>query len=321
MASDEAWDAIVSQCEYATFYQSREWAELWQVHTKGKFKPCPRLLILDDGTEVLLPLSCYKVSGGLINQYISSPGWTFGGYLSTKPLTPAQTQAVWNYIGELNLILRQNPFDQNFCPDHINLVESGYIHALDLRPGFEAINLMWAKEHKKFLQKVKQAQKYSVTIEVATTLDEWRQFYAAYEDSIQRWGDSFEGPKYEWELFEYIYQRNSPNMKLWVAKHEGQVITGSIRLYQNKIVHGWHTATFAKAFSLRPVQLMHYTLVQDACQKGYEWYDLGPSANSKTVEDYKDGMGFAKKDFNAYINKRIDLKTVEFIKKMRPVLR
>lgn len=315
-ASDSDWDRIANQCEYTTYFQSREWAEIWQIHTKGKVKSVPRLLTFSDGTEVLIPLSCYKVSGGLITQYISSPGWMYGGWLSAKPLSPAQIEIVWNYLHDYNLILRQNSFDPNFNSMGVGLAELSSTQALDLKPNFEALYKRWTKNSGPFLRNVKQARKANLTVQLAATLEDWKQYYAAYEDSIQRWGDSFEGPKYEWELFEFLYNRKSPNIKLWVSKYENKIISGSVCLYQNKVVHGWHVASLADYFPMRPVQLLMYSIVEDCCEKGYEWFDMGPSGRSMGVEDYKARMGCTKLDFNVFINKRFDLKTVEFVKNL-----
>lgn len=312
-ASNEVWDTIASQCDYATYFQTRQWAELCQLQSNGKIKPAARLLTLEDGTQVLIPMSATKVSGGLITQYVASAGWMYGGYLSAKPLTPVQSKIVWDYMLTLNLILRQNPFDPNPMSNRVTLIKQDLTQILDLKPGFDTLNKDWTKNSRTFLQQVRQAHKYGVTLEIATTLDEWRQYYAAYEDTIERLGDTFGGPKYQWEQFEYLFNLKSPNIKLWAAKYEGQVISGLICLYHNKIVHGWHAASLAKYFSMRPVQLIHFSIIEDACPKGYEWYDLGAST-SKGVEDYKTKMGFVKKDFNAYMNKCIDLKTIEFIK-------
>lgn len=198
-ASNAVWDSIANQCEYATYYQSREWAELWQVHTRGKVKPAARLLTLNDGTQVLLPLSVYKVSGGFIHQYISSPGWMYGGWLSAKPLSPLQSQTIWDFIREFNLIVRQNPFNPNFDLDHLSLAEIASTQVLGLKHGFDALHKYWTKNSGPFLRNVKQATKAGVTVEVATTLQDWQQYYQAYEDSIRRWGETFEGPKYSWD--------------------------------------------------------------------------------------------------------------------------
>lgn len=316
-ASNELWDAIVNQCEYSTFYHSREWAELREVHSKGKIKPAAQILTLSDGTEVLLPMSVYKLPGGLVTQYVSSAGWWYGGWLATRPLTQPQIKALWDYVSKFNIILRQNTFSPDFTSDnHIKLEKTDTVHVLDLEGGFETLTQKWAKNNKSFLQQAKQGVRLGLVAKVATELEEWKQYYQTYIDSIERWGDSFMGPKYEWDYIEYLYRHNSPHIKLWVAKHEGQVISGEICLYQNKVVHGWQISTFAQYFSLRPVQVIHYSIIQDACEKGYGYYDLGPSGNSKGVDEYKSRMGFVKKDFNLYVNRRIDLRTFELTRKV-----
>ena len=57
-ALPEEWDAIWDDCSYATYFHSREWAEIWSCYTQGDLRPNPLLVLFSDGKEALLPLSC-----------------------------------------------------------------------------------------------------------------------------------------------------------------------------------------------------------------------------------------------------------------------
>ncbi len=43
-ATSEEWDQIWSSSAYATYFQSREWAEIWQDYSEGQLRPLPVLL-------------------------------------------------------------------------------------------------------------------------------------------------------------------------------------------------------------------------------------------------------------------------------------
>ena len=59
-ASISEWDMIWHECEYSTYFHSREWAEIWSKYTKRKMFLTPFLVSFSDGKKALLPFSCLK---------------------------------------------------------------------------------------------------------------------------------------------------------------------------------------------------------------------------------------------------------------------
>jgi hypothetical protein len=56
-ATPDEWDTIYADCDYATYFHSREWAEIWQKYTQGDLQPDSKIISFSDGTSVLLPFS------------------------------------------------------------------------------------------------------------------------------------------------------------------------------------------------------------------------------------------------------------------------
>lgn len=288
-ASPEEWDSITDHCSHSIFYHTRLWAELWEVQTKGKVKPSAKLLTFNDGVKVLLPMSRYKVAKGLMDQFVATPpGWTPGGWLGSQALTPEHHRAVWNYCTRLNLFIRQNPYDPSLSAVSLPWME-GYgnvIQVLDLRVGYETVERGW---HKRQATPVSKARRNGIVVEEATDLEDWKAFYRAYEDSQDRW-QTIVGPEYEWSFFEHIFNLKSPKIKLWVAKHEGNVTCGILCFYQSKHVIYYYGAAFREYFNLRPVNLLHCEVVRQACEEGYWWYDMG-GTNFEKVAAFKASFG------------------------------
>jgi hypothetical protein len=112
--SAEVWDKIWQECDYATYFHSREWAEIWHTYTQGVIHPAPKLILFSDGKKALIPLSCEKRYKGLLNLYLSSPEGCFGGWLSTDKLQIDHAKLMINYMTKKlggSLIWRFNPYD------------------------------------------------------------------------------------------------------------------------------------------------------------------------------------------------------------------
>ena len=293
-APDATWDELWQQCPYATYFHSREWAEVWQVYTRGQMRPAARLLTFDDGLQALLPLSRRAVHRALAMTYSSSPAGTFGGWLSRDALTPAHSAALVDYllhqVGSLRW--RTNPY-----ADHLDL--NGLAHTaradstetLDLRDGFDSAYKRWSKGHR---AAPRQAIREGVTIRPAASLDDWRGYYEIYLDSLARWNEE-RSSAYRWPLFEAFYQRQSPHIRLWLACYAGQIVAGALCFYSPQHVAYWHGAALSDFFHLRPVNLLLYEAIRDACERGQHWFDFNPSGDLDSVRQFKRSFGTAER--------------------------
>lgn len=137
---------------------------------------------------------------------------------------------------------------------------------------------------------MKQARRGGVTVRLADGVDDWRAYYGAYEDSVRRWGDST-STVYRWPLFERLAQSDSGSVRLWLAVHGGQVVAGSLCFYAKRHVVYWHGAAHSESFKMRPVNLLIYEAVREACAEGYRWFDFNPSGGLEGVRAFKKSFG------------------------------
>jgi lipid II:glycine glycyltransferase (peptidoglycan interpeptide bridge formation enzyme) len=290
-ASPEEWDEIWRNCAYATYFHSREWAEIWNIYSKGKYCPEPRLILFSDGLRAIIPFSCCgKRWGGLIKEYISSPTEAYGGWISSDNLSLEHAKLLMEFImGKYrNLLWRLNPFDDNI--NNIGIQHTDKITlAVKLSDGLAAVIKRFDRTNTVAIRK---AQEYGVTIRVASTIQEWQEYFKAYQDSLTRWGSRIEKEfKYDWTLFENMYNRHSPNIRLWLAIFENKIISGALCLYAKKHVAYWHQASLRDYFIYRPVNLLNYEMIKDSYQNNYTWFDFLPSGELKGVIRFKKLFG------------------------------
>jgi hypothetical protein len=294
-ASDQEWDSTWANCDYATYFHSREWAEIWQVYTRGRIHPDPRLVTFSDATQAILSLSVHRPRIPFprsARTYFSSAAGTFGGWITEGDLTTDQTQMLLDYMSNLNghLVWRLNPFDKTLGRFMLDNIQNDVTHVLDLSAGFDALLEMWARKNNATSRKARKARKEGVSIRPAFTLEDWRNYYAIYQDSLKRWGESASS-RYEWSLFNDIFQRRSSQIRLWLALHKENIIAGVLCFYARKHAVYWHGAALHKYFDLRPVNLLLYEVVHHACAEGYRWFDFNPSGGHEGVAAFKRSFG------------------------------
>jgi hypothetical protein len=114
-ALTDEWDSIWRDCEYATYFHSREWAEIWCEYTRGRIveiRPHGLMVSFSDGKDALISLSVRKVLKYLLPRYLSTPSGCFGGWISSHKLMSYHEQLMRDYLFNSfsSLSLRLNPY-------------------------------------------------------------------------------------------------------------------------------------------------------------------------------------------------------------------
>ncbi len=288
-ATPAEWDLIWTDCNYSTYFHSREWAEIWSVYTNGRICPNPIVIKFSDGKKALLPLSIQKRFKGLIRNYISSPAGTFGGWVSADDLSVEHAALLTKYLLNKtgNLFWRLNPYDKLVFQVYKDANRDDATTMINLSAGFDSICKGWTRGHASAARK---ARKEGVNIKLASNQYDWQSYFKAYEDSLYRWGENATS-KYGWELFHEIFRRKSSHVKLWLAIYQNIVVAGALCFYAKKHVVYWHGAALSDYFYVRPVNLIMYEAIKDACEQGLTWFDFNPSGGHKGVMAFKKSFG------------------------------
>lgn len=288
-AKEEEWASIWEQCDYATYFHSPEWARIWQVYTEGRVRSNSKLVTFSDGKTALLPLSCKEIYKGLVTKNLSSPAGTFGGWISTDDLEIAHATCLGAYMTkELgDLVWRANPYDRFASEIGASIGTKDVTHALELSTDFEAILKGWKEGHRRAARK---ARREGVTVRSASTLEDWRAYYEVYEDSLRRWGNTASSI-YGWKIFNEMFRQRSSKIRLWLSLYEEKLVAGALCVYSKRHVAYWHGAALEDYFHLRPVNLLMYEAIKDACDRGYAWFDFNPSGEHEGVRVFKRKFG------------------------------
>lgn len=291
--SREDWSEAFLGCDYATFFQSPEWAELWERFSGGQVRSAAERFTFSDGCVAILPLSFESRLQGLLSRHVASPQGTFGGWVSRDALTAEHADALLERLVDGrsgSLVWRMNPYDPlvfaagrrrglSCRPDET--------HALRLDAGPKALLRGFKNGYRSDVKKA--INRGHLAVSEARDLDEWRAYYRVYQETLTRWGHA-ETEGYPWELFETMANLHSPRIKLWLGRYDGAIVSGELCLYAKRHVVSWHAATLKDFLRSHVAKVQIFHVIQDACERGFHWFDFNPSAGLDGVRTFKESF-------------------------------
>ena len=294
-ATNEEWDSMVDTADSAIYFQTREWFDIWADY--AGFESDTRLIRFDSGKTVLLPLARVNLLKGLVKVHVLAPKG-MGGFLTNDELDADEKKELFEVLKKVGMAyFAVNPYDV-LTNQFDGFTAEDFTQVLDLREGFEAIFKKWTIGHS---SAVKKGIREGITVEAASTENDWKSFFEVYLAFLAR-QDKNATNNYRWELFEIMFRKKSPHIKLWLAKYRGQVISGALNFYHHHHVAGWHGATLQEFYRLNPFHVLQYHIIREACEKGFQVYDFMPSNGRGGVIHFKNGFSPQKKPVRIYMS-------------------
>jgi len=287
-AAPAEWDAAWASSPAATYFHSREWAGVWAEYSRGRVVPRPRLVRFEDGLTAVLVGSRERRFRGLASRLLSTPSGTYGGWLAGPEAQPAHATALVRLLlSERDLWWRLNPFDPTLAGRIPRGAQSDCSHMLDLRAGFDAAQAGWSRGHRSAANK---GRRSGVEVVRATSSEEWRAYFAIYQESRRRWLPTG-SPSYDWRLFEILHDLGSSQVELWLACVGGSAVAGALCFTAPRHVVYWHGAALSEYFHLRPVNWLMSEIIRDASTRGFDWFDFNPSGGLPGLTTFKERFG------------------------------
>lgn len=287
----EEWRQIADRSPHATFFHTPEWYRLFHDTFPGT-QITTRICTFEDGATAVLPLM--RIPAGRMRfRYVSGPAGVYGGWIGGEGFGQPNVERLLEHMRYKipAFTWRLNPFDPHMKQLPMQPFQEDFTQIIDLEAGLPAIVKTWTKGHQ---AAIGQAQRAGVRVECAASLDEWREYFHCYEDSIRRWG-SQAGSRYSWKFFENVQALGPENVQLWLAKRDACILAGALCFYHNRHVVYWHGAAYERFFKLRPSNLLQHEIIKDAIENQYTWYDFNPSGGHAPVVSFKKSFGAYKR--------------------------
>jgi len=299
------YERLEKNCSYATFTHTRLWTQIFCTHPNPHFNnriPSDASLFFNfsDGVEMLFPMVQYAEVKGLFKLHSAAADQKNGGYLSESDVSEEHEELLLKYLSRYDIWWRQNPFKPVANISNGFTRQEDFNIVLDIRDGLTALRENLKKNNKEFVRQSLRAVKHGVKVDLATTLEDWQAFYQIYIESSRRWED----PKlYNWAVFEDFYKLGTDKATLWLARYEGKIVAGSIRLPHNRIVQGWIRGGLKEYFHLHAPKYLDLEVFEYYAQQNYHWFDLGWCGGDEKLMHFKMSLGGDKMDGSLLINK------------------
>ena len=185
-ASGQEWDEAWSSSPTATFSMSRHWAELWASVSEGTLATSAKHVRFSDGQSAVLPLVVARQHKGLLRDFEMCAAGGYGAPLASAELSPEHHRRLVAYLLSLgDIAWLTNPVDGSANLYVLSDARSQPTHLLHLNESMSYVLKRWSKGAR---AAVKQAQRAGVTVRLANCVQDWRLYYAVYQESRKRWG-------------------------------------------------------------------------------------------------------------------------------------
>ena len=272
--SAESWNSFLNKFAEGNFLQSYEYGEISKI-ADPKTKVA-RLSITCDGEPVGIVQGTYPVYLG------------FGTTLTANwgPIINPETEEKFRLVGILlkeleDYCRRRRIIQAQFVvPDAMQLrgifhkmryisAAKGNEYVVDLKEGVQKV---WMNIHHNKRRNIKKALEQGVEIVQSHKNEDLKTFYSLLESSAERRG--FTPYPHSW--FEAIWKTYKPELsKVFLAHWKGKNVSGVFIVIHGKTLYALGAGSLAIGWEARPNDLLHWKVMEWACENGYLKYNMG----------------------------------------------
>lgn len=302
----DVWETALKSDDDAVVAQSLPWRDC--VLADGRYRDVSRLYEFDSGTVVVLPLVRPRRVPTLASTVASWPRvWGAAGPISANGQVGADEAAAILAdvagIGALvtELRLRYDASDAWLSAAAGKFaVEESATWDLDLGGGFGQV---WERRFRgSFRQAVRKAERSGLDVEVDRSGRLLGEFYDLYQKSIVRWAAMQHAPVWltrrrlssdtNPRRLALVADRFGHDCATWVARRHGAAVAAIIVVKSGGYAKYWRGAMDKEgANAVRANELLHRLAIEDACEDGHRWYDLGFARPESPLAAFKQKFG------------------------------
>jgi CelD/BcsL family acetyltransferase involved in cellulose biosynthesis len=292
----EEWNKLVESSPHGTIFHTWKWLKIVEKHTSSKLYP----LIGYKGTTPVGIFPLFYQRKAYLKMAFSPPPHTAIPYLGpalvgydklkqakketyfvelqrqVDKFINDELKANFIYISLPSGLLDPRPFKWTGYE-----VEHAYGYVMDLSNGVE---YLWQKKYGKRLRKdVERARRRGFDIEEGGK-EELEVIYGLMVDRYAEQDKMVTVPK---DYLLELYDSFSETIKIFVAKYEGEIVTGVIDVYYKDRVVTWigNPKPSIKITS-SPNDLLNWETMKYACEHGFLYYETIGTAGNERLHSY-----------------------------------
>lgn len=307
-----AWNLLLLGDPDSSFFHTRVWLDAL-TSAYPRFTAGYVLAHEGDGRLVGgLPFVRARRMG--VSQILSLPFGTYGGPLISPAasVSPARVRALltagWRSEATRPGVVRAHlvPFAPGqpdpgaawFDPAGVDPAWRRWerTHIIPLAAGFEEI---WFRRYDKENRTAsRKAVRLGVVVAEEDGVAAARLLDTLYRGQSSEWRGH---APYREGLFERLAETGGERVRIWVARHEGEAVFAVMGFYHRDTVMPWVSGSSAGARALCAGNLIHKVMIEDACGRGFAFYNFGGSGGVPGIEAFKVAFGGEAFDYVSYL--------------------
>jgi len=298
IASDEdaqQWDAIVANSPHGTIFHTWNWLKIAGKYSSSKLYP----LIFKKGKEPVGIIPLFYQEKSSLRMVFSPPS-----YLALLFLGPilSQNKEQRSYKNEFLWIEMQHELDgyiqRNFKPHYCLIstapglfdarpyrwagfrTENSYDYLIDIRSGPETL---WENLPKNFRQDINRSVKNNISVEEGGE----RELGIIYDLLVQRYKEQGRPVKVPKQYLIDLYREFHDHIKIFVAKYEDSIVTGSVELGYKDVIGSW-IGNLKPSIDISPSPngILIWEMIRYAALHGYHYYTVYGAAGNERLYQY-----------------------------------
>ena len=300
----DAWDWLLRSDPGAVVTQSLAWRDA--VFADGRYRDVSRLYEFGSGRRIALPLVRRRHATSWTGTTASWPrAWGVGGPICQDGwVSVAEAAAVLADLAGGTLAaevrLPEGADDAWLTAARGYQVEERGAHMLDLAGGFSEV---WSHRFRGTARTaVRKAQRAGLEVEVDRSGQALGVFFELYERSIQRWAAMQHEPVVltRWrtiratspKMLAAVSRHFGKDCEIWVARAKGAPIAAIVVLRSGQNAKYWRGAMDKElATPVRANEYLHSLAIEEACQGGCRYYEMGQSRPGSPLAAFKEKLG------------------------------
>ena len=323
-APRDIWHEVLACDPDALAFQTPEWLDC--ICRFGPYEDASRLYELADGRRLVLPMVRRRnLPRPLTSEASLPPTWNPGGITAPGGVRAEDLVAVLSDLADRRVLrtsLRPGPLDAGawaMARPRDAAVIPRLAHVLDLDGGFERV---WSERFKGTARThLRKAERAGLTVERDTSGRLVGVVYELFERSLERWARQQNEPLFlaRWRRrhvdpirkFRVIAETLGEMCRTWVAWCDGRPAAAIV------VLQG-RNASYVRGMMDREIAgptaanyLLHRLAIEEACEAGCRYYDMGETGASKSLAQFKTRFGARPYEYAEYHIERLPITALD----------
>ena len=324
------WDILVERSPHGTIYHTWKWLKIAEKHTNSKLYP----IIGYKGTTPIGVFPLFYQRKALLKMVFSPPPHTAIPYLGPALVDYDKLK---QFKKEIIFVVFQKRVDEfindKLSANYISIslppglldprpfkwagynVEHGFDYRIELSKG---IDHMWQQLKKRLRQHINQAIRVGISVEEGYK----EELKTIYELLIKRYAEQDKMVTVPKNYLLELHDSFSKNMKVFVVKHDGEILSGAIDVYYKDKVISWiGNPKPSVKISPSPNDLLNWEEMKCGHKYGFRYYETVGAAGNERLHSYYSKFNpellvrFSAKRYS-YIAKGLETSYVKILKPM-----